>query len=165
MVSKKNRYFFCPSYLGEATALACPEGYGFDPSLPDAFPCRFTRGDAKKCISATCTGVTSKVLEYKSLSSSKGQIGLQCIGSFSFVYRCGPNSKFRVENSIPTCSPATCSKEGQRYSDLRHPSKYNVCVKNLADNGHVIRSFNCPKSYSFDAKKNECVQDMASINQ
>lgn len=166
MFSTNLRYFFCPSYLGEATELACPEGYAFDPSLSDAFPCRFTRGNSDTCISATCTGGTSQVLRYPSLNNAAmGQIGVHCIGSLSFVYRCGPNTQFRVENSRPTCAPATCSNDGQRFSDVRNPAKYNVCTLNLAGNSYIIRSFNCPKNHYFDAKKNECVQDFASINQ
>lgn len=151
--------------MGEATELACPDGYAFDPSLSDAFPCRFKRGNAAICITAACTGSRAQVLKYPYFNAAMGQIGLHCIGSLRFVYRCGPRTQFSVEDSKPTCSPAACSADGQRFPDVSNLSKYNVCTWNLAGNAYVIRSFNCPKNYSFDAKKNECVQDLASISQ
>lgn len=152
-------YFFCPSDFGNATSFKCPENYAFDPSLPDAFPCRFTRNRADLCITASCPG--PGVLRYPNLTPSMGQYGYYCIETAKFVHRCGPNSQF-VSNTAPSCS-SVCVTEGQRNADADNPSQYTVCHYNALGNQLLRITMDCPRNYTYDAKRNECVQDLSRI--
>lgn len=148
----------------EATEYTCPEGYAFDPSLPDDFPCRHMRGNNALCITAaSCVSGSSLKLNYQYLTAAMGQIGVYCIGTLKFVYRCGPNTQFKLDaSSKPICNK-TCSSDGQRFADPFNPASYYVCTLNLAANAYIKISKNCPTNYVFNAKKNECVYNGSTI--
>jgi Chitin binding Peritrophin-A domain len=100
-------------------------------------------------------------MKYPNLPASMGQIAVYCLGSTKYVYRCGPNSQFKLDTSPPSCI-ATCSLDGQRYADPNNPRKYKVCILNEAGNSFTSSTLSkdCPADHIFDAKKNECVPDI-----
>lgn len=154
-------YYFCPSELGNPSSHQCPVGYVFDPSLPDAFPCRFTRGRTDLCITASCPS-TPTVLRYPNMTPAMGQVGFFCIASSIFIYRCGANTQFVVNNSVPSCN-SVCVTEGQRNVDPENPSQYTVCYFNELGNQLLRTNMSCPRNYTYHARRNECVEDLSDI--
>lgn len=151
--------------MKEATEFTCPEGYAFDPSLPDDFPCRHMRGNSALCITAApCVSISAIKLNYQYLTAAMGQIGVFCIGTLKFVYRCGPNTQFKLDTNLKPICDITCSVDGQRFADPFKVSSYYVCTLNLAANAYIKLSYNCPSNYVFDAKKNECIYNVSTLS-
>lgn len=151
-------YFFCPTNLQDPTSHQCPVGYVFDPSLADVFPCRFTRGRTDLCITASCpnTATGGTVLRYPNMTPAMGQIGFFCIDTAMFIYRCGPNTQFTVNNLVASCN-SICVTEGQRNANPDNASQYTVCHFNDLGNQLLRTTMSCPRNYGFDARRNECV--------
>lgn len=92
-----------------------------------------------------------------------GQIGVVSSQTSKLVYRCGPYTQFKLdENSKPFCD-APCRSDGQRFANPMKPASYIVCTLNAAANAYIKISFNCPKEFIFNARKNECVFDISAI--
>lgn len=99
------RYFRCArNAAGTLTVTEnrqCRAGYVFDPSLPDADPCRFTKGNSAVCVTANC-GMTPglRILSYPFYKSKVlGEIGVFCRGTAGppTVFRCGRGQFLRAQ--------------------------------------------------------------------
>lgn len=98
-------------------------------------------------------------LNYQYFTAAMGQIGVLCTSTKKYVYRCGPNTQFKVDEASKPYCDITCSSDGQRFANPTKLTSYNVCTLNSAATAYIKVPFNCPKNFVFDAKKNECVSD------
>lgn len=164
---KKNhfRYYFCPAKGGSPDAFTCPANYAFDPTYPESFPCRHIGTNNAYCIRATCSSA-NEILKYPSMTSTAhGQIGVVCYPGKKFVYRCGPNALFKIDNAKNTYCDATCTINGQRFGDLKNGTSFQVCVSNSASSAgpYVKLDYVCPIGHVYNVMKNECVPDSSSV--
>lgn len=140
----------------------CPANYAFDPSLPDEFPCRFTKGNSAYCITASCG---SPLFRYPYFNTALGQFGVSCANPMNpTVFRCSAYSTFSSDaNQVQTCT-GQCSYDGQRFANIvgGHQS-YTVCALNAAANAYIEIIRTCPGDSTYNAKTNECDLDVTAL--
>lgn len=98
-----------------------------------------------------------QILNYPSLRSDKGEIGIRCIGTKAerpIVVRCGANSKLSKNKFIPDCI-FTCRREGQKGIYTKDDTKYYHCFRAANGFNPVLKS--CLPGTKFDPEKLQCV--------
>lgn len=138
----------------------CREGYAFDPSLPDATPCRLTNGNPLYCVKATCaaTFFGLQSLKYPTYKPEQGDIGVFCKGDAGIpdVFRCGRGSYLqRAPGLFNAECVLRCSAERQTAPNLQDLTTYFVCYR---VNG-VLQPYleSCFAGQKFDATLLRCV--------
>lgn len=166
MYSHAKRYYYCDASRSP-TPFSCPDGYAFDPALPDIFPCKFTANLASSCIKADCSKTDVGkiyVMKYPSLPSNLtlGQIAVLCFGGQAdpVVFRTGAyTSLASVDENLEARYNIACPSEGFKLPDNSAATKYNVCVIQLgSDLGSIkAKSFTCFGGRTYDKDKQTCV--------
>lgn len=142
--------------------------YAFDPSLPDEFPCRYTKGNAAYCITASCA---NPIFRYPLLPTALGQFGITCgvnqqnqQNQNIRVYRCSGFSTFSSDaDQVATCT-GQCSYDGQRFANIAggHQS-YNVCALTAAGNAWQQLTRTCSGDATYNAAANLCMLNVAAL--
>jgi hypothetical protein len=133
--------------------------YAYDPSLPEASPCRFTNNNAAYCIKSNCLNndYGLQILKYQYLTAALGQIGVRCLGSPNIaplVFKCGAYQTLSTDKFKPDCV-LTCRSEGQKAPYREDITKYYQCFRGVSGLTTVLQS--CLMGYKFDAQKLTCV--------
>lgn len=158
------RYYLCSNADVVATAqFFCPTNYAFDPTLPDEFPCRYTKGNAAYCITASCA---NPLFRYPFFPTSLGQFGVSCDqqNQNPRVFRCSGFSTFSSDADQAATCTGQCSYDGQRFANIAggHQS-YNVCALNAAGNAYQQVARTCSGDATYNAAANVCMLNVAAL--
>jgi hypothetical protein len=162
-----NRYYYCDlqdSGKFKAQQLSCPDGYAFEPTLPDIFPCIYTANNVESCITSNCNNTAFgaiSVMRYASLPSnlSRGQIAVKCFGSLGkpVVYKTIPYVALAsVDDDLVPRYNIICPYEGYKLPDTANPNNYYVCVRDKNNQIISSKSFTCFAGKRYNKCKQIC---------